>query len=63
MALEAHSTAANLLSKAASGSESTSRDIKKSNVKNKHDNYILTTVISASNKQVTQIATDNRKYF
>ena len=52
-----------LLSKTASGLESTSRDIKKSNVKNKRNNYILTTVISASNKQVTQIATDNGKYF
>ena len=52
-----------LLSKTASGLELTSRDIKKSNVKNKRDNYILTTAISAHNKQVTQIATDNGKYF
>ena len=63
MALEAYSTAAKLLSKTASGLESTSRDIKKSNVKNKRDNYILTTAISTHNKQVTQIATDNGKYF
>ena len=63
MALEAYSTAANLLSKTASRSESTSRDIKKSNVKNERDSYILTTAISKHNKQVTQIATDNGKYF
>ena len=40
MALEAYSTAANLLSKTASRSESTSRDIKKSHVKNERDDQI-----------------------
>ena len=63
MALEAYPTAANLLSKTASRSESTSRDIKKSHVKNERDSYILATTISAHTKQVTRIATDNGKYF
>ena len=63
MALKAYSTAANLLSKTASRSESTARDIKKLHAKNERDNYILATAISTHNKQVTRSATDNGKYF